>query len=91
MGKVYRDGNKNRKIENIGDWELGWFGINYHTNTYNFSLANLKVVKWLIGYWSAGCQVVNDRKKYKEQLDYYKNAYEKGSQIMVSYCLLDEF
>ena len=89
--KVYRDGNKNRKIENIGDWELGWFGINYHTNTYNFSLANLKVVKWLIGHWSAGCQVVNDRKKYKEQLDYYKNAYEKGSQIMVSYCLLDEF
>lgn len=89
--KVYRDGNKNRKIEEIGDYELGWFGINYHTNTYNFSLANLKIVNWLIGNWSAGCQVINDRKKYLEQISYYKKAFEEGDQIMVTFCLIGEF
>ena len=89
--KVYRDGNKNKLTEEIGKPELGWYGINYHTNTYDFSPANLKIVRWVIGYWSAGCQVVNDRKKYKEQMDYYKKAYENGTQIMVSYCLLNEF
>ena len=89
--KVYRDGNKNTKSEELGKYEKGWFGINYHTNTYNFSLANLKVVKWAIGYWSAGCQVINSREKYIEQIDYYKKAYRDGSQIMVSYCLINEF
>jgi len=89
--KVYRDGNKNTKIEQIGEPELGWFGINYHTNTYDFSLANLKVVKWAIGYWSAGCQVINDRKKYIDQIEYYKKAFQSGEQIMVTFCLINEF
>jgi len=89
--KVYRDGNKNKKVEQIGAPELGWYGINYHTNTYDFSLANLKVVKWAIGYWSAGCQVINDRRKYMEQIEYYKKSFENGEQIMVSFCLIDEF
>tara|TARA_R100000951_G_scaffold116523_2_gene128784 strand:- start:2857 stop:3483 length:627 start_codon:yes stop_codon:yes gene_type:complete len=89
--KVYRDGNKNRKSEELGEYELGWFGINYHTNTYDFRLANLKVVNWLIGYWSAGCQVINNRQEYVKQIDYYKNSFEKGTQIMVSYCLINEF
>jgi len=89
--KVYRDGNKNTRVEQIGEPEIGWFGINYHTNTYDFSLANLKVVKWAIGYWSAGCQVINDRKKYLEQIEYYKNAFANGEQIMVTYCLINEF
>tara|TARA_R110001632_G_scaffold76073_1_gene172713 strand:- start:12808 stop:13425 length:618 start_codon:yes stop_codon:yes gene_type:complete len=89
--KVYRDGNKNNKSEEIGDYELGWYGINYHTNTYDFSLKNLKIFKWLIGNWSAGCQVINDRKKYFDQINYYKNAYNNGTQIMVSYCLIKEF
>ena len=89
--KVHRDGNRNNKSEELGEYELGWYGINYHTNTYNFSSASLKVVNWLIGYWSAGCQVINSRKKYLEQINYYKDAFEKGKQIMVSYCLIDEF
>ena len=89
--KVYRDGNKNTKVEQIGEPELGWYGINYHTNTYDFSLANLKIVKWAIGYWSAGCQVINDRRKYMEQIEYYKKSFENGEQIMVSFCLINEF
>lgn len=89
--KVFRDGNKNKKSEQIGKYELGWFGINYHSNTYNFSLKNIKIINWFIGNWSAGCQVINDRKKYIEQMKYYKNAHENGTQIMVSFCLIDEF
>ena len=89
--KVFRDGNKNTSIEEIGEPELGWFGINYHTNTYNFSVKNLKVVNWLIGYWSAGCQVINNRKEYVKQIKYYKQAHENGTQIMVSFCLVNEF
>lgn len=89
--KVYRDGNKNKRSEEVGEYEKGWFGINYHTNTYDFSLANLKIVKWAIGYWSAGCQVINDRKKYLDQINYYKESHENGTQLMVSYCLINEF
>ena len=89
--KVFRDGNKNTSIEEIGEPELGWFGINYHTNTYNFSAKSLKVVNWLIGYWSAGCQVINNRKEYVKQIEYYKQAHENGTQIMVSFCLVNEF
>lgn len=89
--KVYRDGNKNERSEEFGEYEKGWFGINYHTNTYDFSLANLKIVKWAIGYWSAGCQVINDRKKYLDQINYYKESHENGTQLMVSYCLINEF
>ena len=89
--KVFRDGNKNKSIEEIGEPEFGWFGINYHTNTYNFSVKSLKVVNWLIGYWSAGCQVINNRKEYVKQIEYYKQAHENGTQIMVSFCLVNEF
>ena len=89
--KVYRDGNRNKKTEEIGEYEKGWFGINYHTNTYNFAFANLKIVKWAIGYWSAGCQVINSRRKYMDQMKYYKKAFEEGKQIMVTYCLINEF
>ncbi len=89
--KVFRDKNMNKKSEEIGKIELGWFGINYHTNTYDFSLKNIKVINWLIGYWSAGCMVINDRKKYLEQIEYYKKAYQDGKQIMVTFCLINEF
>lgn len=88
---VYRDGNMNGKAEEIGELTRGWYGINYHTNTYNFDPRNLKVVQWFIGNWSAGCQVINDRVKYLEQMKYYRDAYIKGKQEYVTYCLLNEF
>lgn len=89
--KIFRDGNKNKKAEEIGNYESGWYGINYHTNTYNWSISNLKIINWIIGSWSAGCQVINDRQKYMEQMKYYKKAFEDGKQIMVTYCLINEF
>tara|TARA_R110002126_G_scaffold93089_1_gene220710 strand:+ start:1625 stop:2272 length:648 start_codon:yes stop_codon:yes gene_type:complete len=88
---VYRDGNMNSKSEELGSPITGWYGINYHTNTYDFSKASLKIFKWFIGNWSAGCQVVNNREKYFEQMDYYRWAKNAGIQKYVTYVLIDEF
>lgn len=88
---VYRDGNLNGKAEELGTPTLGWYGINYHTNTYDFSKASLKIVKWIIGGWSAGCQVVNNREEYFNQMSWYKDSLRIGHQKFVSYCLLKEF
>ena len=89
--KIYRDGNLNDKTEEIGKIYEGYYGINYHTNTYDFSFNNLKVVRWLVGSWSAGCQVINERQEYLKQLNWYRNAYIKGTQNFVTYVLLKEF
>lgn len=88
---VHRDGNMNSKAEELGKPILGWYGINYHTNTYDFSKKSLKIVKWVIGNWSAGCQVINDREEYLEQMDEFRYLHLSGSQKYVSYCLLNEF
>ena len=88
---VYRDGDLDGKAEEIGTPISGWFGINYHTNTYDFSKNNLRVVQWLIGNWSAGCQVINNREEYFEQMTYYKMEQAEGRQKFVSYCLINEF
>jgi hypothetical protein len=88
---VYRDGNMNNKAEEIGKPISGWYGINYHTNTYDFSAKSLSILKWTIGNWSAGCQVVNDRDAYFEQMDYYRLALKDGTQKFVTYVLLNEF
>lgn len=89
--KVHRDGNMNGKSEEIGKVYEGYYGINYHTNTYVFSLNSLKVVKWIIGGWSAGCQVINERAEYLEQMNYYREAWITDKQEFVTYVLINEF
>ena len=42
-------------------------------------------IRDLIGGWSLGCQVVNDREKYYKIIDLVKN------QKSVSFCLINEF
>ena len=88
---VRPDGDLDKKAEQLGKPISGWYGINYHTNTYNFERNNLKIVKWFIGNWSAGCQVINDREQYLEQMDEFRYLHESGEQTSVSYCLLNEF
>jgi len=88
---VFRDGNMNNKSEELGKPTSGWYGINYHTNTYDFSERSLRIVKWFIGGWSAGCQVINDREQYMEQMDTFRYLHNTGEQTSVSYCLLNEF
>lgn len=89
--KVYRDGNKNDKSEETGKVYSGWFGINHHTNTYDWSAANLKHQTDDIGAWSAGCQVPNERDVFAEMMKYYAQAAKDGSQKAVTYCLIKEF
>ena len=79
--QVYRDTDKDEKAEEQGDLQTGYFGINFHPNTYDLSKASNDT----IGLWSAGCQVVNDVNKYKIMIKLLKT--EKS----VSYCLLKEF
>lgn len=88
---IYRDGNRNGNSEPIGNEQKGWFGINFHTNTYDFSKSNLKVKQELVGMWSAGCQVSNDREKYNDMMQWYSLALKNGKQTHVTYCLIDEF
>lgn len=88
---VFRDGDRDGKSEQLGKEVSGWYGINFHTNTYDFSDRNLKIKTTDINNWSAGCQVSNDREKYAEMMKYYKLAQKNGSQTHVTYVLLNEF
>lgn len=80
--QVYRDKDKDSKSEEQGELQTGYFGINFHPNTYDVTADNTGAT---IGWWSAGCQVVNDMDKYREMIKLLKT--EKA----VSYCLLKEF
>lgn len=83
--KIYRDNNKNKQSGDVPEkawqWE-DWIGINFHPNTYNL---NSKVITWMIGGWSVGCQVVNDTLKFKKFIE------NLGDQRQFTYCLIDEF
>lgn len=79
---VFRDGNMNSKSEEIGKPITGYYGINFHTATRNFLG---KVIKVLIGGWSAGCQVCNNSQDYMIIINTVKK------QKNITYCLLNEF
>ena len=65
-------------------WEY-WKGFNFHCNSYNIWSS---VFSWIIGGWSVGCQVANDRKKYfKKWIPIFKNS----KQNTFTYLLIDEF
>lgn len=88
---VFRDGNMNGKSEEIGPEQKGYYGINFHSNTYDFSNDSKKVLKSDINSWSAGCQVANQRAKYIEHVKEFQILKEKGIQKWVTYCLINEF
>jgi hypothetical protein len=88
---VYRDGDGDGKSEQYGKPIMGWYGINYHTNTYDFSLASLKMTQQQIDGWSAGCQVINQREAYVEQMSWYQGMAKSKLQETVTYCLINEF
>jgi hypothetical protein len=79
--KVYRDTDKDSKSEEQGVLQEGYFGINFHPNTYDLTKPSGTNVNW----WSAGCQVVNNVTKYKNIISLIK------SQKNVTYCLINEF
>lgn len=77
----YRDTDKDDKSEEIGNLVCGYFGINFHPNTYQKSGKGTESIGW----WSAGCQVVNDL-KYNATIKWFKK-----NQHIVTYCLINEF
>jgi hypothetical protein len=79
--QVYRDTDKDNQSEEQGKLQEGHFGINFHPNTYDLSKASGDTIGW----WSAGCQVVNNVEKYKQMIKLLK------TEKLVSYCLLNEF
>jgi len=79
--KVFRDTDKDDKSEEQGKLQEGYFGINFHPNTYDLS----RPTSNLVGWWSAGCQVVNNVAKYKTIIRLVK------PQKYVTYCLINEF
>lgn len=79
---VYRDGDRDGKSEEIGAPITGYFGINFHANSYD---PNDKVIRENIGFWSAGCGVVNDKQKHLKWMGLMK------SQKSVSYVVVNEF
>lgn len=81
--KVIRDGNMNQKAGDSSEWtwESGK-GLNFHPNTYNLGQT---LIRWVIGKWSTGCQVINDIPKYVKFLEKTK------PQNVFTYCLLEEF
>lgn len=79
--KHYRDNNKNTLIEEIGEVYNKIIYANFHTNSYD---RWTKIVRWVIGGWSACCQVCNDPIKYYKILDLV-------GKNKVSYCLIKEF
>jgi hypothetical protein len=80
---VFRDGDKDEKSEENGLPVKGWFGINFHLNTYDFKST---VKKQFINDWSAGCQVCDVPAQY---LKVIAMVHERNE--LVSYCLLQEF
>ncbi len=80
--KVHRDGDMDTKSEATENIVEGYFGINFHPNTFKF---DAKTTASTIGLWSAGCQVVNDMEKYRSILN------QIPSGVGISYCLLNEF
>lgn len=79
--KVWRDTDKDDKSEEQGKMQEGYFGINFHPNTYDLT----KGSGTNIGWWSAGCQVVNNISNYKIMINLLKK------EKFVSYCLVNEF
>ncbi len=81
---VFRDGDNDEKSEEIGKKMTGMYGINFHTATKSYLG---KVIKTLIGGWSAGCQVCNNSVEYMKII----NLIKKSKQKRVTFCLLKEF
>ncbi len=79
---VYRDNNRDSKIDKSTKEETGLFGINIHRSNSNGRTMT-------IGKWSAGCQVF----QYKPDHDKFLsicNLYKKELNNKFTYTLLDE-
>jgi len=80
---VHRDGDMDRKTEELGKESWGYFGINIHTVSYKL----VDIVKKYIGGWSVGCMVLNVTNTYR----LYLKRVDEAKQSKMTICLLKEF
>ena len=76
---VFRDDDKDAIAEEQGKEDTGIFGINIHR-------ANPSATSTLIEKWSAGCQVLNNSKEFKELIQ----ACIASGKKYFTYTLIDE-
>jgi hypothetical protein len=79
---VYRDGNKDRKIDVDAPTETGYFGINLHRASVNGYTMG-------VDKWSAGCQVFANAAHFDEVMALARRSVAKYGNVF-SYTLLDE-
>jgi hypothetical protein len=80
--KVFRDGDKDLKSEQIGKPIDGIYGINFHTISNDLTK---HIIAENINGWSAGCQVINNVEQYAMIINMVKN------QPRITYVLINEF
>lgn len=78
--EVYRDKNKDLKIDTVGPTEWGWFGINIHRGPSS-------QVGKVVGKFSAGCTVIADPNDF----DVLMHLCENSGIHIFPYTLLNEF
>jgi len=61
-----RDGNLNDTAEEYGKKTFANIACNFHAADWNFAS---KLVRFLIGHWSYGCIVCNNRQEYNKILE----------------------
>lgn len=83
--KYYRDGNNDKKVDEVGTIYEAIYNTNFHFNSYNVFDKVKNAVKSLIGEWSAGCIVCNEEDDYEEIINLTRN------QKSVGLCLIKEF
>lgn len=79
---IYRDNDRNRKVEELGTPQRELVGINIHPSSY---IPGNKAATSLINAWSQGCQVFQVRADF----DIFMSKLE--GQKILTYCLLKEF
>jgi hypothetical protein len=80
---VNRDTDKDDKSEAIGKVQSGYFGINFHPNTYDITADNTGAT---IGWWSQ-----LDAKWSMTWINIVHLSRQPRRQKVVSYCLINEF
>lgn len=81
--KYYRDGNNDKKVDEVGKVYTEIAYTNFHFNNYDITS---KIKATFIGGWSEGCFVVNDSVGYNKII----NEVKKGNKP-VTLALLKEF
>lgn len=81
----YRDGNGDKKVDEVGQITEAVYYTNFHFNSYKVFDRIKNTLSKLIGEWSYGCIVCNEEDKYEEIINKTKK------QSSVSMCLIKEF